>query len=192
MIKPEDVGQRIRELRKRRGLSLRALAKGSGVAVSFLARVESGRGSPTLATLLKLLEALDTSTMEFFAAAATAKADVIVQRRADMQVLDDGDKVWRFLFPSHRDIQAVMTYEEYRPGTRNAEQERHPADICGLVMGGVLTLEVPGQSPVKIKAGDSFYIRAGTSHTATNRGRALLRLIAVEIPRGGASRAPMR
>ena len=192
MIKPEDVGQRIRALRMRRGLSLRALALRSGVAVSFLSKVEAGRGSPTLATLQKLLEALETSTLEFFAVVVSGQDDVIVQRRADMQALDDGDKLWRFLFPNHRDVQAIMTYEEYRPGTRNAEQERHPSDTCGLVLSGALTLTVPDRPPVTVKTGDSFYIRAGTPHTAVNRGRSLLRLIAVEIPRAAASRAPAR
>jgi len=181
VLTPETLGRRIRELRQREKLSLRALGQKSGVAVSFLSRIESGAGSPTLVTLLKLLGALGTSAPEFFAFAG-AGDNVIVQRRADMQALDDGDKLWRYLFPNHRAVKAIMTYEEYRPGTRNVEQERHPSDVCGVVLGGVLTLEAPGRPPVRVNAGDSFYIRANTLHAAVNRGRKLLRLIAVELP----------
>ena len=185
MDSPEDIGRRIRELRQRKKLSLRGLAREAGVAVSFLSKVESGRGSPTLATLLKLLEALDTSAPEFFSAAVAGDDDVVIHRRADMKALDDGDKACRFLFPNHPTVKTVMTYEEYRPGTRNVEQERHSSDVCGMVLSGMLTIEAPGRPPITVGKGDSFYIRAGTPHTATNQGKSLLRLVAVELRRPG-------
>lgn len=181
MIKPGDIGQRIRELRQREKLSLRGLSLKSGVAASFLSKIEAGNGSPTLAVLLKIIEAIDVSAPEFFAANSREWQDVIVQRKGDMQELDDGDKRWRYLFPSQRAIRTVMTYEEYRPSTRNVEQERHPFDICGFVLGGTLTLQVPGKSAVAIRAGDSFYIPADTPHSSINRGRALLRMVVAEL-----------
>lgn len=162
---------------------MRALAQEAGVALSFLSRIESGDGSPTLATLMKLLEALDISAHEFFAATAGTDRQVLIQRQKDMQKLDDGDKLWRYLLPSHRDVKAVMTYEEYRPHTKNTERERHPKDICGLVLEGTLTLDVDGQSPVTVNAGDSFYIRAGTPHTSANKTEAPLRMVVVELPK---------
>jgi quercetin dioxygenase-like cupin family protein len=132
--------------------------------------------------LLKLLEALDTSPTEFFAAPGAAEADVIFHRQADMQVLDDGDRRWRYLFPNRRVVKAVMTYEEYRPKTRQVVTEKHPADVCGVVLAGTLTLAVSGQAPVTVGAGDSFYIRAGIPHTAANLGAEPLRLVVVELP----------
>jgi len=181
MIEPKDIGRRVRELRQREKLSLRGLAQKSGVAVSFLSKIESGAGSPTLATLLKIMEALDVSAPELFAASADEWSDVIVQRRAAMQEFDDGDKRLRFLFSSQRAIRTVMTDEEYRPGTRNVEEERHPFDVCGLVLCGTLTLQVPGKPAVAVRAGDSFYIRADTLHSAVNRGRTVLRMVVVEL-----------
>lgn len=183
MLNPDDIAGRLREMREARKLSLRALAQQSGVAVSFLSKVESGRGSPTLATLLKILEALGVTAPEFFAEPNRQMNDVLVQRQADMKVLDDGDKFWRYLFPNSPGVKAVMTYEEYKPHTRHVETEQHGADICGLVLAGTLTLEVPGQDDVTVNAGDSFYIRAGTRHAAANRGARLLRLVVAELPR---------
>jgi transcriptional regulator with XRE-family HTH domain len=183
MLNPDDIAGRIRELREARKLSLRALAQQSGVAVSFLSKVESGRGSPTLATLLKILEALGVTAPEFFAEPNRQMNDVLVQRQADMKVLDDGEKFWRYLFPNSPGVKAVMTYEEYKPHTRHVETEQHGADICGLVLAGTLTLELPGQDDVTVYAGDSFYIRAGTRHAAANRGARLLRLVVTELPR---------
>ena len=182
MLNPDDIGSRIRELRLSKKLSLRALAQKSSVAVSFLSKVEAGRGSPTLATLLKILEALDTTAPAFLATQGGQADDVLIQRHTDMKVLDDGDRFWRYLFPNTPGVKAVMTYEEYRPHTQHVESEQHAADVCGLVLAGTLSLNLAGQATRVVNAGDSFYIRAGTRHTASNRGTELLRLVVTELP----------
>ena len=55
---------RLTAIRKRRGLSLRALKNASGVAVSVLAKMEGGKGDPQLSTLKKLAKALRCSVAE--------------------------------------------------------------------------------------------------------------------------------
>ncbi len=52
---------RLREIREGKGVSLRALKKRSGVAVSSLARYEAGQGDPQLSTLRKIAKALDVT-----------------------------------------------------------------------------------------------------------------------------------
>ncbi|HKC96031.1 MAG TPA: helix-turn-helix transcriptional regulator [Nitrospira sp.] len=49
---------RLREWRRRRGLSLRKLADVAGVHFVTLARLEAGRYDPRLSTLLKLCQVL--------------------------------------------------------------------------------------------------------------------------------------
>jgi len=44
---------RIRQLRERKGVSLRELARRSGVGVATLSRIESGKAIPRLNTLLQ-------------------------------------------------------------------------------------------------------------------------------------------
>ena len=57
---------RIRELRERKGVSLRGLARLSGLGVGTLSRIESGEANPRLSTLLQLAEVLDVSIQELF------------------------------------------------------------------------------------------------------------------------------
>ncbi len=52
---------RLREIRERRGLSLRQLAAKSGVGVATLARLEAGEYDPRLSTLRRLAKALRVS-----------------------------------------------------------------------------------------------------------------------------------
>ena len=55
---------RLRDIRARKGVSLRELKRLSGVAVSSLALFEAGQGDPQLSTLQKLAKALDVTVAE--------------------------------------------------------------------------------------------------------------------------------
>ena len=60
------VGKNLRDLRNRRGLSLRALAERSGLNVNTLSLVENGKSSPSVGTLQQLAQALDAPITTFF------------------------------------------------------------------------------------------------------------------------------
>lgn len=60
------VGKRLRDLRTRKGFSLRALAVHSGLNVNTLSLVENGKTSPSVSTLQQLALALDVPISTFF------------------------------------------------------------------------------------------------------------------------------
>ena len=62
-----DVGPRILQLRKVRGLTQDALRSRSRMSRAYLCRVELGQQTPSLGTLEKLAEALEVTTRAFFA-----------------------------------------------------------------------------------------------------------------------------
>lgn len=174
-----EVGRRIRGLRGERGWGLRELARRSGLSAGHLSGVEAGRTSPTVASLLKILEALDTTAPVFFAAGAGRMSGVRVAKD-DMPVLDDGEKRVRYLLPAEVGARCVLTYEVYQPHTLHAEHETHPRDLYVYVLQGVLTLEVEGAGTHRIAAGDAAVLRAGTTHVASNAEDGLLTLMVVE------------
>lgn len=61
-----NIGQRLQEIRKNLGFSSTELSTRSGVAQSFISKVERGVAYPTTETLEKLLDALNLSFTEFF------------------------------------------------------------------------------------------------------------------------------
>ena len=60
------VGRNLRDLRTKRGLSLRALAELSGLNVNTLSLVENGKSSPSVGTLQQLAQALNVPITTFF------------------------------------------------------------------------------------------------------------------------------
>jgi len=58
MAPKERVATKIKALRERRGLTQEQLAENAGVSRTYLARLETARQDPTLATLEKIARAL--------------------------------------------------------------------------------------------------------------------------------------
>jgi transcriptional regulator with XRE-family HTH domain len=61
-----DVGQRLRILREERGISMRALARRSGLSANALSMIERALTSPSVSTLNKLATALEVPITAFF------------------------------------------------------------------------------------------------------------------------------
>jgi transcriptional regulator with XRE-family HTH domain len=61
-----NVGQRLRELRLERNLSIRALAERSGLNVNTFSLIENGKTSPSVSTLQQIAQALRVPISAFF------------------------------------------------------------------------------------------------------------------------------
>jgi transcriptional regulator with XRE-family HTH domain len=61
-----DVGTRLKQLREERRISMRALAKESGLSANALSMIERGLTSPSVSTLSKLAGALEVPITAFF------------------------------------------------------------------------------------------------------------------------------
>jgi transcriptional regulator with XRE-family HTH domain len=61
-----DVGRALRRLRDASGLSIRALAERSGLAVNTLSLIENGKSSPSVSTLQMLAQGLQVPIAAFF------------------------------------------------------------------------------------------------------------------------------
>src|SRR5512138_2223966 len=62
----ESLGNRLRDLRRQQGLSLRALAEKSGLSANTLSLIENGKTSPSVATLQQIAIALSIPITAFF------------------------------------------------------------------------------------------------------------------------------
>lgn len=61
-----NVGQQIRTIRERQGLSLRALAQRCGLSVNAISLIERGENSPTVSSLHLMATALGVPITDFF------------------------------------------------------------------------------------------------------------------------------
>jgi transcriptional regulator with XRE-family HTH domain len=71
------VGELLRELREKRGLSVRTLAANAGFSPSFISQVENGVASPSIASLEKIAGSLGVTLSEFFQAGEARSSAVV-------------------------------------------------------------------------------------------------------------------
>ncbi len=83
MIDRMDPGRHLREARRRSGLSQRALAARAGTSQSVVARIENGQTSPSVDTLVRLLEA----------AGLELRTELVVRPIVDSHMLDDIERI---------------------------------------------------------------------------------------------------
>jgi len=62
----ELIGSRIKELRKKKGLSQEQLSEKADITPNYLSRIERGTENPTLDMLIRLAAALDVEMWEIF------------------------------------------------------------------------------------------------------------------------------
>src|SRR5215204_5352580 len=86
-VSPGTLGERVRELRRRRGLTLEELAERSGVSRAMISKVERGEKNPTLVVAAKLAEGLRITLSEF--AGTEERREVVVVPREGRMVMRD-------------------------------------------------------------------------------------------------------
>ncbi len=62
----DNLGERLKEIRLKAGLTLRELARQAGVSPSFISQIENGKSQPSVATLYSFSKLLDVSVDELF------------------------------------------------------------------------------------------------------------------------------
>ena len=77
------VGERLREARQRRGVSVRSLARELGVSASLISQIETGKSQPSVSTLYAMTTALGISVEDVFASAPAGDGSVAVDGAAE-------------------------------------------------------------------------------------------------------------
>jgi len=173
--------ERIQNLRKRSGMSIRQLASASGVTAGMISFIERGTSSPSLVTLQKILSALGTDLAELLSSGADQN-DEHVFYREKMKTISDEERTYSMVLPKRESIAIEMLDEHLRPVKKKPQFETLNCDIAGYVLDGTMTLEIKGQKKQALRTGDSFYVNAGIQHRGYATGDGVVRLITVTHP----------
>jgi len=169
-----SVGQKLRQLRKARGRSLKQLSDEAGISIGFVSQIERGLSSPSVRTLVRLADVLGVSMGELFSG-IDHKLDGearIVARSFEHQTLDmpSTNLVKRWLTPFSK-VPRLDIYEIDLAvhGTSGEHSYAHEGEEAGLVLEGGLELVVDRQRYV-LGAGDSFRFSSHRPHRFANAG----------------------
>lgn len=165
------LGERVRVLRRERGLTLDVLAGRSGVSRAMISKLERGEKNPTLVVAAKVAEGLEVSLSQLVG--VEERREVVVVPRGRRMVVRDPDTGFerQLLSPSFggRGIEFIRnvvpegsTSGEFPPHRRGVEE-------YVVVEKGRLRAVLGGEEHV-LEGGDALYFEADVPHRFDNAG----------------------
>jgi transcriptional regulator with XRE-family HTH domain len=192
------VGERLREHRQRKGISVRSLARELGVSASLISQIETGKSQPSVSTLYAMTTALGISVEDVFAAAPSGDAagddggvagplpgsvlaalgaargqrvGPLVRRGARELLQLDSGVTWERLgqLPyPHVDF-LLITYEPGGSSSSTSGLMSHSGSEYGYLLSGELVLTL-GPDELRLGAGDAVSFESVTPHRYRNDG----------------------
>lgn len=177
----KDTGNRIRQLRKAKKITIAQLSSSIQVSRSLISQVEQGKALPSLPTLERITEALGVSLSEFFQmeqAEHTKEAEIIVRRDSRRMIaIPDAKSRYLLLSPS-LNSKVEFFLSEFPPGVAGETCSRfqHKGEEYFFVLEGDPILHL-GDIAYQLHKGDSGCFDSGTLHNWSNPGDELSKVI---------------
>lgn len=176
-----NIGLKIKELRKAQGLTLAELGGKAGVSASFLSQIENGKQTPTVVTLKKIADALRIPVKEVFDLRQETSEYI---RRCDDQSLGGLQKIYKQInvLSGKFDGRTIDCFNlVMAPGVGQVEEHSHPGEEFYLVLNGTLTVKIEGEEMV-VHQDESIHFPSTVSHRLMNCGEEDLRMLGVSTP----------
>ncbi len=166
----ENIGKKIKALRRENRMTLQQLGEISGLTASYLSQIERDQTSPSIASLKKIAGAFNVRIVDFFVG-GSEEEPVVMAPEDRVQVSLKG---WRAQIQqlvktvSGKRMQPFFTVIE--PGGGSRDPYSHVGEEFGIVLEGSLMLTV-GEKVSQVPAGHSFYYSSLIPHAWTNKGK---------------------
>ncbi|QJR22669.1 hypothetical protein BREVNS_1919 [Brevinematales bacterium NS] len=162
-------GEKLREIREKKGMTLREVAERAGVSESLVSQIERNRVSPALDTLLALLEVLDTDIEYLFRDWKRSRPLAYVPLHKRERVEVEGTVYERLASIPGQEGEGIEGYFLCIPpyGEKRSEPLGHRGKELGIILRGEGEF-VLGETTYSLKAGDSIAFESGIVHLLRN------------------------
>lgn len=175
-----SVGERIRTLRKKRGLTLQKFSEQVGVSTSYLSQIENARANTNLNILQRIASALQVPLVDLFSDENSFQVSVV--RKEDRRVYPlDCAGTEHLLFSQTRTALQVAVIE-LPPRCAIPQADSHPGEEFTYVLSGKLRMRLGDDLLYELETGDIIYYRSVLPHRWENTGDAPLRVLVANTP----------
>lgn len=181
-VKP--VGQRVREIRKSRGISAEALADEIGIGLDALVQIESNLVSPPLGTLMKLARYLGAEAGTLIAGEGEKSYSIVRKderhqvERVASAAARNRDYSYMSLVSEVKDRHMEAFLVKLEPHSAHQEKSVHQGEEFLFVLDGSLSVQI-GDAQEVVGMGDSIYFHSSVPHLVTAAGQEAALALAV-------------
>ena len=161
------IGEKLKNIRGARALSLDDVAALTGVSKPMLGQIERGQSIPTVTTLWKIATGLKTP-LSFFLEGQQAEYTIDAPDQANV-ILGDGGKMRAYPLFTYDPVRSVETfYIEFDPGCRHCSSKHNDGvEEHIFVLHGTLRL-VLGDKTIDVGERQTVRFRADMPHIYQN------------------------
>ena len=179
-----NVGDRVKAVREKRGLSLQDISQRTDIDVSLLGQIEAGEVAPPLGVVIKLAKALELK-MGYFISGEEERAYTIV-RQDDRKVISRYDSKkgkhygyeYESLAPHKTDRHMEPFMVTLEPSVTDEERSTHDGQEFIYVLEGTMEVRL-GEEVHLLYPGDAIYYDSTVPHLVKCHGDKQTRILAV-------------
>ncbi|GAB1416946.1 helix-turn-helix domain-containing protein [Paludibacter sp.] len=173
------IGERIKKRREQVGLQLNELSKKVGISSSALSQIENAKASPTISTLKRIAENLDTTVGELIGENESDSLPIIRKKETKLITTNDfGVDV--FSLSNHGLNKTMDTFLLRFPEKSNSSGifDKQSGQIFCYLTNGELEFELDNQT-FNLDQGDSVYFNARRNFRFSNSSKHTAELICI-------------
>jgi transcriptional regulator with XRE-family HTH domain len=163
-----DLGDKLRRLRKKKGLTVTEAARQAHISAGFLSAIELSRANPSVATIYRLAAAYGTTVLELYDLPAQSNRVIKPRNRKSletksgvrMELLSTGTKM----------LESMLI--RVPPGTGSDGTYMHQGEDFLYMLAGSLEIWLDEVECQVLQQGDSFWFESNRGHrwfNATNK-----------------------
>ena len=162
------------------GLTQEELADRSELSKGFISQLERNQNTPSIGTLLDIIQCLGTTPAEFF---TDEEPEQIVFKNEDFftKVNEDKHNIIEWVVPNAQKDSMEPVRLTLKAGGSSDIMQPHSGEEFGYLIKGTVKIYYGGKSHV-LHAGESFYLKADKKHYIENPGSRDAVLIWVSTP----------
>ncbi len=173
-----ELGSRLKEFRLRKNLTQEELADRCELTKGYISQLENDLTSPSIATLVDLLNALGSNLSDFFHEETEQKivfpAEEYIDKRSE-------GMFWQWVIPNAQKNMMEPVLVELEPGAATGVDFPHEGEEFGFVLEGKIDIVCAGKAH-RAKKGESFYFKADTEHSIVNKGKGKAKFLWISTP----------
>lgn len=156
------IGNRLKELRIQKGLTQEELAGRAELSKGFISQLERDLTSPSIATLMDILQVLGSDIRDFFKEEPDEQIvfhDTDYFEKIDEKLLN---KIEWIIPNAQKNIMEPIRLT-LEPGGSTYPDNPHEGEEFGYILSGSITIHL-GNKIYKAKKGESFYFTPSSTH----------------------------
>lgn len=162
-----SLGQRLRALRLKRGITVEAAATEAKISKSALSKIENGKMSPTYEILMKIVHAYGQEVANLFSIWDTTEVEgVAVTKTEDEKIIKSKHIIYKLHASSYpaRRFDPLHCNILFCEDPEDMEWNRHDGQEFLYVISGTVELRLKPNRTIVLRGGESVYLDSEMPH----------------------------